>query len=492
VHRLFTGLDESNAFLKDGCGRKKAAGDTTTSGNERRKPVNIDVAGPPIPYGSRWSTMHSIAGRLHDGTRDLGQLTDDLEAINAARGQPRFGDHHTDRPDEVARIARLVYDTEPCPPPGGKGDPEFEELLEEANRGWYERFLLGGDNKSTVRDTVRACLGSVAKRREVRTAITGSEEVRVLVFAESTRDLAELTRSSARAISDHLRRLREEGLIVLLNTDPAGRTTYGLVPGAHWCITPHQPFSFEEKKGGLLGSDTPVRVSSLQTPPFGWRSPITNAMRRILCIVEAFGPQSDESLCGVLGTSRLRDLRGRELRGLEEMGLLERREGGEWGLPDDYPGRIETLEDEEYSTTFRRRRRSQDGQRVVTDVVEVTVTASENERDALREARHAIERAAFAVHLEEDLREDDRCRELLNAWDDEREADGYVSELERIDESETTADEPDVGARSPHGRGRHLGDPEQRVERLVHEGMSLRFAQAEVYGVEDGVLGVDV
>jgi hypothetical protein len=172
------------------------------------------------------------------------------------------------------------------------------------------------------------------------------------------------------------------------------------------------------------------------------------------------------------------------------MGLLERQDGGEWGLPDDYPARIEALEDEKYSTTFRRRRRSRDGQRVVTDEVEVTVTASENGRDALREARHAIERAAYAVHLEEDPREDDRCRELLNAWDEERDADGYAGELQRIDEPETTADEPGVGARSPHGRGRHLGDPERRVERLVHEGMSLRLVRAEVYGVEEGMLGI--
>ena len=28
------------------------------------------------------------------------------------------------------------------------------------------------------------------------------------------------------------------------------------------------------------------------------------------------------------------------------------RDGGEWGLPDDYLARIEALEDEEYSTTF--------------------------------------------------------------------------------------------------------------------------------------------
>jgi hypothetical protein len=213
-------------------------------------------------------------------------------------------------------------------------------------------------------------------------------------------------------------------------------------------------------------------------------------MRRVLCIIEAFGPQSAEWLGGVLGTSRLRDLERRELLSLAEMGLLERYDSGEWGLPDDYLARIEALEDEEYSTTFRRRRHSRDGKRVVTDVVEVTVTASENERDALREARHAIERAAYAVHLEEDLGEDDRCRELLNAWDEEREeADGYVGELERIGESQRLGDGASGDTSSASGRRGSTEDRTERVERLVRQGMARRFAEAEVYGEAD-VLGV--
>jgi Bifunctional DNA primase/polymerase, N-terminal len=446
----------------------------------------------PIFKGTRHNTLAERLGRYHDGERTLEELTELALEINARECVPPIGSPGDDDPiEDVHRIARWLHNKTPCHP-RSKADPEFEKLLEGANRGWYERFLLRGDSKSTIGETVRACLGSTAKRREVRTVVVGKEKVRVLVFAESTRELAELTRSSDRAVSEHLRQLQVEGLLVVLHRPPAGRTTYGLLPAAQWRISPPQRFSVDNKRGGLIGTDTLMRCYELRTPPFGWRSRLTNAMRRILCIMEAFGPQSGEALGELLGTSRLRDLERRELLRLAEMGLLERRDGGEWGLPDDYLVRIEALEDEEYSTTFRCRQRSQDGQRVVTDVVEVTVTASENERDALREARHAIDRGAYAVHLEE-KREDDRCREeLLNAWDEEREADGYVSELERIDESDTTADEPDVGARSPHGRGRHLGDPEQRVERLVHEGMSLRFARAEVYGVEDGVLGVDV
>jgi hypothetical protein len=72
------------------------------------------------------------------------------------------------------------------------------------------------------------------------------------------------------------------------------------------------------------------------------------------------------------------------------------------------------------------------GQRVVTSVEEVTVTASENRRDAFREVRHALDRAAYAVRLEEEPEEDRRCRELLSVWDEERETDGCVGELERV------------------------------------------------------------
>ncbi len=469
--------------------RKKEAAPPAKNGSEsRRGPASANVAGPPIPYGSRWATLQSIAGKLHDGTRNLGQLTDDLEAINAARCLPRFGDHPTDRPDELTRIARLVYKTDPCRP-RGKPDSEFEVLMEQANRGWYERFLLGGDSKSTIRDTVRACLGSIAKRREVRTITRmGGEKVRVLVFAESTRELELLTRSSACTVSNHLRQMQEEGLLVVLHRPPAGRTTYGLVPGAHWFITPHQPFSFLGRSEALVWTDKVLRAHDLSTPMFGWFSHLSNAMRRILCIIEAFGAQSTEELNGVLGPSRLRDLEGRQLRPLEGMGLLQVREGW-WDLPDDYLERMEALADEQYSTTYRRRRRSRDGQRVVTDVVEATVMASERERDALREARQALDRAAYAARLEEKLEEDERCRELLNARDEERGANGSMDELERLEGPERPWDGRDRDARPPRSRRSAPGDPKQRVERLVYEGVSRCWAQAEVYGGED-VLGV--
>jgi Bifunctional DNA primase/polymerase, N-terminal len=458
------------------------------SAQESHEEAPASGAGP-ILKGARHSTLPQRLGRYHNGVRTLEELTEIALEINARECVPPIGSPGDDPIEDVHRIARWLYTKPPCGP-RAEPDPEFEELLEEANRGWYERFLLGGDNKSTIRETVRACLGSIAKRREVRTVVVGTAKVRVLVFAESTRELERLTRSSARAISEHLCQLQQEGILVVLHRPPAGRTTYGLLPAARWRISPQQLFSVDEKRRGLMWNDTLPRCYELRIPPFGWRSRLTNAMRRVLCIIEAFGPQSAEWLNRVLGTARQRDLERRELRGLEVMGLLEKRGGEEWGLLDNYLARIEALEDEEYSTTFRRRRRSRDGKRVVTDVVEVTVTASENGRDALREARHAIERAAYAVHLEEDLGEDDRCRELLNAWDEEREeADCYVGELERNEEPQRLGDGASGDTSSASGRRGSTEDRTERVERLVRQGMARRFSEAEVYG-EAGVLGV--
>ena len=125
---------------------------------------------------------------------------------------------------------------------------------------------------------------------------------------------------------------------------------------------------------------------------------------------------------------------------------------------------------------------------MVTDVEEPTVTASENGRDALREARHAVQRAAYALHLERKPEEEDtRCGELLTAWYREREeADGSIGELERVEEPGGSDGGPDGDVLSPRVQEGHLDDDkERRVDRLVYEGMSRRLAREAVYGGKD-------
>ncbi len=55
-----------------------------SANGENRPNVSAALDGEPIPEGQRDDTLTSIAGRLHDGTRNLEALTQDLEAINEA------------------------------------------------------------------------------------------------------------------------------------------------------------------------------------------------------------------------------------------------------------------------------------------------------------------------------------------------------------------------------------------------------------------------
>ena len=73
--------------------------------------VNIPDDGEPIHEGGRDQTLTRIAGRLHDGTRDEGQLEDDLQAVNEARCIPPLPS------EQVHKIARSIHRYEPCRPP---------------------------------------------------------------------------------------------------------------------------------------------------------------------------------------------------------------------------------------------------------------------------------------------------------------------------------------------------------------------------------------
>jgi hypothetical protein len=99
---------------------------------------------------------------------------------------------------------------------------------------------------------------------------------------------------------------------------------------------------------------------------------------------------------------------------------------------------------------------------VVTTVDEHVTAASDAERVEAMKERHRKDREQFADLLkeaaeraEEELPQEEEIRELLIAWDEEREAlasaeaDGLVAELEPVEEA---ADGPAVGAEGGGGR----------------------------------------
>lgn len=69
-----------------------------------RKDVSrVIEATPAIDDGSRNVTLTKIAGRLHDSSRDLPRLIEDLHAVNKSRCSPPLSR------TEVEKIAKSIY-----------------------------------------------------------------------------------------------------------------------------------------------------------------------------------------------------------------------------------------------------------------------------------------------------------------------------------------------------------------------------------------------
>jgi predicted ArsR family transcriptional regulator len=416
------------------------AEDRAPSGHARDTPVNTDIEGPIIPEHQRNTALTCICGELHDGSRNLQQLVENLKAIRDARCE----NPHTFPDAEVEKICRSIYKRSPRRTKRKAETPEVTARLKEVSDNWYEEHLKGG-GRSKLRDTYRACCISAAKRREMRTVtLQDGRKAEIPVFSESTRQLSETVRTSHVAIAKHLNRLVEMGALVPLERRTGLSPTYGLLPPAQGVNTPQPPSVFREGERVVEGVNL-LRVDELETPMFAWRSPVGNAGGGVLAALEAFGLQSSERLAGRLGVSRVRDLERRRLEPLERMGLIEGREGL-WGRPEDFRERDERALAEPYTTVFRRRerRRTSEG-REVCQAIEIVRTESELERDAARRERHSDHRRKFEERrqraLQESLDAERERRDLLNRWDEEREADGYVGELERVDPPKPEPDE---------------------------------------------------
>jgi hypothetical protein len=104
----------------------------------------------PIPDGQRNQTLTGIAGRLHDGTRDLGQLEDDLLAVNDARCAPPLP------AAEVRRVAASVHRYEPCRPGRREPDPETVAALAGFERDMFAREWKGKGGKTKYSIAVAA------------------------------------------------------------------------------------------------------------------------------------------------------------------------------------------------------------------------------------------------------------------------------------------------------------------------------------------------
>jgi hypothetical protein len=183
---------------------RKRAGRTATA---ITMAVTPDTDGPPIPAGTRNDTLTRIAGRLHDGTRTLDELTAALLAVNEARCKPPLPER------QVVKIAGSIHARTPCKATR-RATAETIEALDEIEAEMWEREWPGVGGKSE-RD---AFVALIVVAREVGELIPGGVRVSL-----SVRAWALEAGSSKRAMLDYSRagerkpgvisRLKRRGLI---------------------------------------------------------------------------------------------------------------------------------------------------------------------------------------------------------------------------------------------------------------------------------------
>jgi hypothetical protein len=198
-----------------------------------------DVDGPPIYFPGRNTAITSIAGTLHDGSRNLAQLEADLSAINAARCVPPLPEA------EVRDIACKMIRRAPCKP-STRVTPEVLEALAAFEAVMCSHAWRGSG--LTDRDVLLAIVRAARNHGQLIPA-----GVRVSL---SYRDLALRAAVSFRTVRKAIRRLkiarwitqdnaarqsREAGAFILLTKDAHKYHTQNPVPLVHLdgtCVIP--------------------------------------------------------------------------------------------------------------------------------------------------------------------------------------------------------------------------------------------------------------
>jgi hypothetical protein len=375
-------------------------------------PVVLDVAGPPIPEGGRNTTLTPIAGRLHDGSRDLDTLTRDLEAINAARCVPPL------EAAEVASIAKSISGKAPCKPaptitPRVRAAVAYLRAARHPVKG-----MAGATSWSVYRAGLAAC------------SELGQEHPEGVTLSLDVRTWAQRAGTSKAAVSRHVRRSS------LMRIIKPGR---GKKSATVLFVTP--------KSLGHKVRHSSTRGVSIEHEPFSSVSPsaLLTMLERLRwgpgrigkskaallhALAECSVPLSRAELASKLGRKPA-SLRA-PIRWLIDAELLERVGRGVYGLPADFARRIE-------------------------DAREI---GREPEADRLQIARHAGQRDAFALawargevvskerlaklrrrrghdgHGRRDGDRDDHHRDRDRIRPEERAPSGTVAELERVPEPE--------------------------------------------------------
>jgi len=393
---------------------------------------SVGADGAPILQGSRDDTLARIAGRLHDGTRSLDDLTAELLEINARRCEPPLPDQ------QVVKVARSIHGREPC----RAGRPkEVDELVGVLSDYWHGQTWKKLAKKSEAR-FARALIRE--GRKFGKRVPTG------LRVEKSFRQMAEILGVHRNTVTNLVRRAKQTGW---LRQDNAGRRgeqsgAFVLADPRQFCDTANQAGGGGEGVTSLSRlREKPLNVADLTTPHHRHRGLVGYSREHTLCVFEAYGPQDRVSAAKLLGWARPRDLERLHLEPLCELGLLEK-QGGIYAVAGDYCERQEGVLGQEYSTVQPRvrRERSIEGRNVYV-VGESGIVASEAERLRLAEEQHACERDGYR----------NRATSYADPHYVNVGADGYIEDLKRIGSELSEADirtlEAIEGFEGKYGRG---------------------------------------
>jgi hypothetical protein len=378
-------------------------------GGGLRPPGEVPEGGQ-IPEGCRNRTLFFEALALKDRGKDPGEVLAELLAINEGRCAPPLD------AGEVERIARSA-----CryPVRSGNPSPEVLEAVERLEAHWWERPWPGMGGK-TDRDVYRVLIELARRYGRLLEdgSVAVSASVRSVALAAATRYETVSGRATKRLAQAKL--IRKSGSGRRADEHAA---TWELVPQASLPVNTQHPGSTPEAMPCVY-DPLRRRLWDLGTPAFRWTGHVKKGRAGVLYVLEAHGPLALVELAELMGWGNHRELRRRYLDGpdgLIALGLVEER-GGTLALPEGYAERVEEIRCAPYTTTRRRRRESREGGRVVRWVEETEYTASEAEREEKDRQSHEEQRVGFRLHLARSGPEaDERCRELLNAWDEERE-----------------------------------------------------------------------
>jgi hypothetical protein len=246
--------------LRDEPRRKPSAG---LPSQGRTGPESIPVMdGGPIPDGTRDEALTRIAGRLHDGTRDLAQLEDDLQGVNEARCIPPLP------PEQVRKIARSVHRYEPCRPSRRAPGPDTVQALGLIESALLRREWPGQRGKTKYSIAV----ATLKLARQFGTLV--EDGVRVEVSARQLALAAATSRSSI------MRNLRDMDGILRPDNSSAVPGKSGaivlLTPPAQLDTTLPTELVIEKAEGGCVKWRAP-----LTAPRLRWSSPARKSRRGV-------------------------------------------------------------------------------------------------------------------------------------------------------------------------------------------------------------------